>query len=261
MGALADSADSDVMSTTPMLSTVRNLVILSFYNFASTFCAAGNIMFLWYFGGFGLSYVYLNLVGLISTVFTTFVQIAVGYYGDKLNTRFGRRKPLVVAGNILSVLCTFILAFPPSTDQNSMFGWTVIFATLLYSSFIISGNPYGSWLIESTNGPDDYRRIATIASPLGTILGAIAGLAISDLFSHPLYCVINLVLLAVSTALLVTFIPNPQNREVEKQPDIIPSLRTCMRSKEFKVRPKLLFFHYRSFIYFYFYYIFILTIL
>ena len=102
---------------------------------------------------------------------------------------------------------------------------------------VFIGLPLTSWIIESTADDQDFIRITTIARNLGTLLGILIGAVLAELQLIPpaAYAVFNLIGNLITLFLLVRYVPNPVYMEVPKQPEVIPSLRTCLRTQEFKV--------------------------
>lgn len=179
------------------------------------------------------------LLGLVSLPFTTYNQIIIGYYGDKIETRWGRRKPCIAVATLIYVICIFALAFPPGgfnlANQKVLFGWGSLFTTIMYVAADWLYIPLNSWYIESTADNADFIKINTIPRNIGGAVGGLLGFLTSALIpTHVAYCVIMVILIVPTTSAFLYFVPNTQLNAVPKQPDLIPSLRTCMRSKEFK---------------------------
>ena len=94
-----------------------------------------------------------------------------------------------------------------------------------------------SWIIESSADDQDFIRILTIPRNLGTMIGILIGAILAELQLIPpaAYAVFNCIGNLIALFVLVRYVPNPIRKEVPKQPDIIPSVRTCLRTQEFKV--------------------------
>jgi len=185
-----------------------------------------------------MSFIYFLLLGLVSLPFTTYNQVIIGYFGDKIETRWGRRKPCIAVATVIYVICIFALAFPPGgfnlSNQKVLFGWGALFTTIVYIVADWLFLPLSSWFIESTADNADYIKIKTIPANIGGAVGGLMGFLASALLPHAVYCVIMVILIVPTTSALLYFVPNTQLNSVPKQPELIPSLRTCMRSKEFK---------------------------
>lgn len=135
------------------------------------------------------------------------------------------------------IIAIFGIAIPANSNlsQTTLFGWLTFCQCLGAAGGQIYSIPLGSWFIESTADDADFVRISTIAGSIGTLLGVALGFAVSQLLPPIAYAIITAVYSLIALFLLVWFVPNKVYREVAKQPAIIPSLRTCLRTEEFKV--------------------------
>jgi GPH family glycoside/pentoside/hexuronide:cation symporter len=183
--------------------------------------------------GWGASVLTLINASLITFTVSIFTRLVVAYLGDKVVTKYGRRKPFVFVGTIISILSNFILCSPPNYNSTVLFCWLAVF----YSFFSIGANmvsaPYSSWLIESTADDADFARIVSISSPIGAFLGGITGLLfliVSPILAAIVYAVVG----GISLGLLLYFIPSRIYREAPKVPDAIPSVRICFQTMEFR---------------------------
>lgn len=171
-----------------------------------------------------------------SLIFLTvqmFTQAIVGIYGDKVVTKYGRRKPFVVAGTMIRFFTGLILAVPPLKHTSAIFGWYALFGSLYYIGYGIHSNPFSSWIIESTADEADYVKIGAIAAPLGGIIGGILAIFLS-LVSPVLSALFCLIGGSLAIAATVYFLPSAVYREAPLVPKPIPSLRICIQSQEFR---------------------------
>ncbi len=119
-----------------------------------------------------------GLITLACNVLNAFTDPAVGYLSDKTQTRWGRRKPWVIAGAPLLAISFFFL-WTPITQQASIENSVVLFLALLsfWFSFTVVVAPYVSLLPEIT--PYDNERVSISAfMGLFEILGTIFGSAL-----------------------------------------------------------------------------------
>jgi hypothetical protein len=82
-------------------------------------------------------------------------------------------------------------------------------------------------MIESTADGDDYRNITTFGVFSPQLFGALMGAGAISTYPES-YEFINSIVTPISflfLAILLYFVPNPICRKVEKQPDLIPSVR------------------------------------
>lgn len=93
--------------------------------------------------------------------------------------------------------------------------------------------PFKSWLIENSVDDEDYRRIRSVAVPIGALVGGISGTLLM-VFSPVTCAYYNLIGGAIALALMIFFTPSKPFRESDRVPQIIPSIRLCSVSKEFR---------------------------
>jgi glycoside/pentoside/hexuronide:cation symporter, GPH family len=82
----------------------------------------------------------------------------VGYLSDRLTSRWGRRKPWMIAGTIVEVISVYLVFNPPAHAGPDYFAWT---AGLALFGFSMIDVPYIAWGSEITR---DYATRSVIAS-------------------------------------------------------------------------------------------------
>jgi GPH family glycoside/pentoside/hexuronide:cation symporter len=117
-------------------------------------------------------------ITLLCNVLNAFTDPAVGYLSDRTRSRWGRRKPWVLAGAPLLALSFFFLWTPP-TGTESLANQVVLFASLLvfWFAFTVVVAPYLSLLPEITPYDDERVRISAFMG-LSEILGTVFGSAL-----------------------------------------------------------------------------------
>lgn len=219
----------------PPLMTTKNLWILGIY---VVFLAIGNVAaygigVLVYIRTYGLSLVWAFNGALIAFTFQTITQVIVGYYCDKIVTSYGRRKPFVMAGSACKAISMFLLVLPPSKNQDILIAWFTAFLSTFFIGDALSSNPFDSWMVESTTSDEDYNRFLSLSSSIGGLFGQLLGVGL--LYTSPPACgVVFLLGLGFTTYLTVTYIPNVVYRAAPVLPDLIPSLRICIQTVEFR---------------------------
>ena len=170
-----------------------------------------------------------TIIGFIAKSCT---QLLVGYYGDKINTSIGRRKPFLIISYFIKGFSIFMLTIPISHHGDAIFGWYILFFTLFQIGTEFSDGPFDAWMIESTKDDEDFRKIYSVSGPLGGFLGGICGL-IFTLFFPIFGSIIYLIGGGIFTYLIVMFVTSQVIRKQPPLPDLIPSLRICSRTNEF----------------------------
>jgi Na+/melibiose symporter-like transporter len=224
----------------PNFGTTKNMILIALYQFFTIgmqFGVGGSTSgFLVYLGQYNMAYVWLQVSGIIANVFSVFISIFAGYFGDQIQSKYGRRKPLIFIGIIISLVSNFFLAnlelFIEKT-QISIVIWYVIFLVLGTIGGTMSTTSFNSWLLESTADENDFRNIQANCLSVPTYLGLIAGGLSINFLDYSMVVNIVFVPSLIAFVSLLWFLPNPICRKVERQPELIPSVRTCMRTKEF----------------------------
>lgn len=218
-----------------ILGNNKNLLIFFFFSFFVSFGSALAPGVNWYLNKWKVAIIYLTIATALSTIPLTYTQVLIGYYGDMVDTKFGRRKPLIFIAIIVHVVSMFLIANPPNLLQSTLFYWYFLWHCCNICSAIVEKICFTSWLIESSSNNEDFIKINSIAVNFGTFLGAIAGLVIGYLLLPTLGALVFAIGILVSLYFLLAFVPNDTIRASDKQPDLIPSFRSCMKTKEFQI--------------------------
>jgi glycoside/pentoside/hexuronide:cation symporter, GPH family len=177
-----------------------------------------------------ISYVNAYLIAFSLNIFT---QIIIAFYSDRVVTKYGRRKPFVILSNVLRYVAFLCLAHPPLQTPTGLSNWFTTFYTLYMVSNAIGTNPFASWFIESTFDQIDYTRVYSVAFPLGGVLGGLLGLGLLEV-SPSTASIVAMVGGIFFTLVMLIFVPAKVYRASPQVPDMIPSIRICLQSLEFR---------------------------
>lgn len=198
----------------------------------------------------GIINISYSLTGKISAATLAIVQTAIGVvnlylsiffnsYGDRLVTRFGRRKPMLAVGIVLEWVGASIICFPDESSVN-LIGQVTI-ALFIYSiGSAVKGNSLNSWILEVCPTQREYV-IVNAYMALGYVVGALPTLAAIYLGNGHLNEVTLTLFLtftisyAISLPLLFWRVPSPLLESSPEQFGIVPSVRQCWRLKEFRI--------------------------
>ncbi|MCB1841377.1 MAG: MFS transporter, partial [Halioglobus sp.] len=111
----------------------------------------------------------IGVVNLLRWWFDAATDPLVGYLSDRTESRWGRRKPWLVAGAIVSSVAIFQLFRPPEDAGNVYYGVWLCGVYLGFTIFSISHLAWGSELAVSYH---DRSRISTYYSVM-TVLGSL----------------------------------------------------------------------------------------
>ena len=110
--------------------------------------------------GLGMNPALLGLILMIWRGWDCFADPIVGNISDNARTPWGRRKPLIVAGAVLTALTLPLMWWAPhGLGQTQLFYWLLVSGLLFYSFFPIWGMPYYSLAMEMTPDYDERTNI------------------------------------------------------------------------------------------------------
>ncbi len=139
---------------------------------------------------FFLFFYYVQVLGLsggmagfavgIALIIDSVIDPLIGSYSDNLNSRFGRRHPLMLA-SFLPLGVTFYLLFAPPAglDGTELFFWLLVFSVLARASIALFHVPHMALGAELS---DDYAErtgivaMRTVFAAIGSVFALMAGL-------------------------------------------------------------------------------------
>lgn len=107
---------------------------------------------------FGLPLASIAGVLLAARIFDAITDPVIGYLSDRYNSRWGHRKPWLIAGSLIAVVACWYLYVPPEDVTASYF---LIWFLLAYLGWTISEIPYRAWMAELSEDYNERTRIAT----------------------------------------------------------------------------------------------------
>lgn len=111
--------------------------------------------------GFGLSLGFVGLVLALSRVFDGLTDPVIGFYSDRIQTRWGRRKPFILVGMPIFMLGVWLLWIPPiefrevtwlGITMNSGYPYLLFALVIMYIGATIKDVPYSAWGAELARG-------------------------------------------------------------------------------------------------------------
>lgn len=101
----------------------------------------------------------------------------MGWISDNTRSRWGRRRPYIFVGAILSAITyPLIWWFPRDLSQTQIMGWVIGFGILFYTCFTIWAMPFQSLLMEMTPDYNERTRTASVRGIFQTLAGLFNGL-------------------------------------------------------------------------------------
>jgi len=127
----------------------------------------------------GLSLAAVGLVLLAARLWDAVSDPLIGLLSDRVATRYGRRKPWLIAGTPLTCLAVYMLFVPPEgAGVPHLFGWSAA----LYLGWTMVQLPYTAWGAELSGDYHERSRITAFRETMvvfGTLLAAGMPAAIS----------------------------------------------------------------------------------
>jgi len=122
------------------------------------------------------------LIGVATSIFRLWDAITdpvMGVISDRLESRFGRRKPFILLGSVISALFFIAIWWAPSgLSETGYFFWFLGVSLLFYTGFTVFGVPYLALGYELS--PDYHERTRVMA--FRTWFASIGGILIQWLF-------------------------------------------------------------------------------
>jgi len=184
--------------------------------------------------GFGLSLAFVGLVLALSRVFDGITDPLIGFYSDRIRTRWGRRKPFMLLGTPIFVVGVWLLWVPPIEFTDiTLFGLTMSSGypyllgvlVLVYIGATIKDVPYSAWGAELARGYNERTLIMSWKEAFtvsGSLIGAMTpAIIIFWGFTKPVDAVFFLaigvaVLMPVLILNLVKMVPEYEVKEASE---------------------------------------------
>jgi Na+/melibiose symporter-like transporter len=82
----------------------------------------------------------------------------IGYWSDRTRSRFGRRRPWIAAGAVVSAVSAYFF-FRPSSNTGALY--FLLWSAMLYIGWTLVEIPHTAWMNDVTNDYDDRSRLVT----------------------------------------------------------------------------------------------------
>lgn len=130
----------------------------------------GNFLPLFYAKYTAISLTSIGLALLLGRLVDAFTDQIVGYLSDMTRSRFGRRKPWLVAGTLVCMASSFFLYMP---SAESGFAYFFVSLLVLYLGWTMVSVPHLAWGAELTRNYNERAKISSfiaVLQPLGFAL-------------------------------------------------------------------------------------------
>jgi Na+/melibiose symporter-like transporter len=165
------------------LTSVRNLLLLGSFNLMNGVLAGLAMLakIQQYVPRYHMSLIWGSCVDFLMTIAGVYASIFIGWFGDKVKMRWGKRKPLLLVSYPLKMLAMLMLMFPPESQMsNPVFVrvWYMSCMCAWWALYTIFSSVFSSWFIELLM-PSEYQDYIVFASAVPSLLGFLIGSGLS----------------------------------------------------------------------------------
>src|SRR6185436_14124928 len=130
-----------------------------------------SVLWMPYFNiGMGMSPAILSLILVIFQIWNAFMDPIMGNLSDNTRTRWGRRRPYMVVGAVVTAcIYPFIWRAPFSWGETGAMIYLIGIGLLFYTSFSVWAMPYYALQIELTPNYDERTRLSAWITFFGKI--------------------------------------------------------------------------------------------
>ncbi|EIZ80525.1 major facilitator transporter [Novosphingobium sp. Rr 2-17] len=110
---------------------------------------------------------------MISKLADAVVDVVIGSMSDRARTRWGRRKPFLMAGALLSAVSFLMLFSPPALGENALLMWMIAGLVIYSTAYSLFNVPYMALPAELTDGFHERTRLIgfrTVFVSIGQLL-------------------------------------------------------------------------------------------
>lgn len=118
---------------------------------------------------------------LFARIFNGVIDPPIGFLSDKTHSRWGPRKPWLVAGALFSLFAFWVAYMPPANAGNAYFALAIV---SFYIAHSVIDTPYRTWSGEISTDYAQRSRLAG-ATTLALLIGGVGFLAVPEILSMP----------------------------------------------------------------------------
>lgn len=186
----------------------------------------------------GLSLASIGLMFMVARIFDAATDPMVGYLSDRTQSRFGARKPWIVAGQALSLTAIYFLFIPRAGAGTLYFA---LLSSLHFLGWTMLMIPYNAWTTELTGDYGQRARLFTYRSCavyIGALLFTVSPLVLSPWTGSTEYsfefmkllCYFLLVAIPILTIIALRVVPQG-NKVTTDTPSLRDSLQAIKSNK------------------------------
>jgi GPH family glycoside/pentoside/hexuronide:cation symporter len=119
----------------------------------------------------GISPQYISTIMFIQRLWDAILDPLFGQFSDNFRSRWGRRRPLILAGVVpLALLFGFLWWFPKEAGANYLFWHLLLVSMAFYAAHSLFSMPLGGLIIEATDDYHERTRIAGVTLAFGFLI-------------------------------------------------------------------------------------------
>ncbi len=156
-------------------------------DFYATQLLTGSLWMPFFNIGMGMNPTTLGLILMIYRGWDAITDPVIGNISDNSKTRWGRRKPFMIAGAILmAVVYPFFWYMPQSMSEHLKVAYLIVTGLIFFTCYTLWSMPYYGLQLELTPNYDERTRLTAFMSVFGK-LGSLAGVWVLALSTSSLF--------------------------------------------------------------------------
>ncbi|HUD52464.1 MFS transporter [Parvibaculum sp.] len=177
-----------------------------------------------YSGTLGLDLAAVGIVMMLARLADVVIDPFIGRWSDRTRTRWGRRRPWVIAGVVVMMISSIMLFMPQISISNLyLFAWI----SAIYIGYTLIEIPYGAWGAEISGDYHERNRITgsrQMFSLIGLLVAITVPIVASQSGDHGTAAsrtsmaalgIITAVMLPICATVLFRFVPEPSFHHTE----------------------------------------------
>ena len=227
--------DKSVENEIPEFASPLVLMIYGFTTFfnallMTTFYSAG---IFYYTPVLKMSLTWSSAANTIASLVGIYSSIFIGYYGDRVSTRWGKRKPLIALFFPIMAVSGMAIYYCPMQDRLGIQAWYLFCIVVFAMSSTCYNSVLGAWFIESCSSGSDYIKIAVVGNVTGAVGGILAVVCSSVLHIYGPPTIIATLGLGTSLVFVLHVFPSRIVSKASTQPPLLSSFRVLSRQTEY----------------------------
>ena len=191
----------------------------------------------------------MGTILLFVRLFDAITDPLIGLLSDRLKTPYGRRRPLILLGAVITAISIYLLFNPPNLASNTAAVWFTSLIFVLFLCWTIITVPYESLGPELTYDYDERTALFSVrdgALIAGTLIAAASPAMIKTMFDIPenhqgerdvffLLSVLYVPLIVISAIWCVKTFRERPSPVIKRTENFIAGIKSSMRNRPFRI--------------------------